>query len=191
MYEDAINYMRTEEALINTIETEILKMPDMAARIKFNTSEFIGTEDMLSELRKKIPQKDKVVNTRKLAESAGITDCDIDMDMEISYVPIDEKIKLVTAESGVYEAQLKIDTASLMLIQWTSGYISNLRRGLTERRFFGKAGDNELLNYLDEHKFKTINEYSSLANRIIGTAKEKLALASAPEVIVQPRSKNT
>ncbi len=181
MYEDAVNYMRTEEALINTIETEILKMPDMAARIEFKTSEFIGAEDPLSELLKKIPQKNEVANTRKLAESAGITDCDIDMNMDISYVPIDEKIKLVTAESGVYEAQLKIDPASLMLIQWTSGYISNLRRGLTERKFFGKADDDELLNYLDEHKFKTINEYSSLANRIIDTAKEKLKLHSAPK----------
>lgn len=180
MYEDAVNYMRTEEALINTIESEILKMPDMAARIEFNTSEFIGAEDLLSELRKKIPQKNEVVNTRKLAESAGITDCDIDMNMDISYVPIDEKIKLVTAESGVYEAQLKIDTASLMLIQWTSGYISSLRR-LMERKFFEKADDDELLNYLDEHKFKTISEYSSLANRIIDTAKEKLQLHSAPK----------
>ncbi len=180
MYQDAVDYLRTEGNHIDAIETEILKMPDMAARVKFNTSRFIGTEDLLGELRKKIPQKHEVRNTKKIAERAGITDCDIDMDIGISYTPIAEKIKLVTEKSGVYEARLKIDTSPLLL-RFTSGIISGLRRGLTERRFFGHAGDDELLDYLEEHKFKTINEYSSLANRIIDTAKEKLKLSSAPE----------
>lgn len=187
MYEDAVNYMRAEEAIIDTIETKILKMPNRAARIEFNTSGFIGTEDLLGELRKKIPQKHEVVNTKELAESAGMTDCDIDMDIGVSYTPVDEKIKLVTAESGVYEAQLKIDkdydaqALSLYMLRPLSGALGILRHGLTERRFFGKADDEELLNYLEGHKSKRNDDYSLLFNRIIDTAKEKLKLPSAPQ----------
>lgn len=187
MYKDAADYLKVEGDLIDTIETEILKMPDKDIKIGFNTSEFIGTEDLLGELRKKIPQRQDVVNTRKIAESAGITDCDIDIDLDVSYTPITEKIKLVTAKRGVYEARLKIDkdydaqTLSLYMLRPLSGIIGFLRHGLTERRFFGHAGDGELLNYLEECKSKNNDAYFSLFNRIIDTAKGKLTLASAPE----------
>lgn len=187
MYGDAADYLNVERDLIDTIETEILKMPDRTARIEFNTSEFAGTEDLLSELRKKIPQKREVVNTRKIAESAGMTDFHIDMNLEISYIPVDEKIKLVTAKRGVYEARLKIDrdysaqTLSLNMLGPLSGALGILRRGLTERRFFEKAGDDELLDYLEGHKSKRDDDYSALFNRIIDMAKEKLKSPSVPE----------
>lgn len=186
MYEDAVVYLRKEGDLIDAIETEILKMPDRVARIEFNTSGFIGTEDLLGELRKKIPQRQDVVNTRKIAEGAGITDCDIDMDIGVSYTPVAEKIKLVTAKRGVYEARLKTDkdydAQAFSLLRPLSGALGILRHGLTERRFFGKASDDELLNYLEGHKFKPDNEYGLLTNRIIDTAKEKLKLPPvAPE----------
>lgn len=187
MYQDAVDYLRTEANHIDTIETEILKIPDRNIKIRFDTSEFIGTDDLLSELRKKIPQKQEIVNTRKIAESAGITDCDIDIDLDVSYTPITEKIKLVTAKRGVYEARLKIDkdygaqALSLYILRPLSEIISFLRHGLTERGFFGHAGDGELLNYLEECKSKNNGAYFSLFNRIIDTTKEKLTLASAPE----------
>lgn len=181
MYQDAVDYLRTEEGNIDTIETEILKMPDKIARMEFSTSEFIGADDLLGELRKRIPQNQDVVNTRKIAESVGITDCDIDVDLEVSYAPITEKIKLVTAKRGVYEARLKIDAHQYLMFGVVRVTLGNLRHGLTERRIFEHAGDDELLKYLEGYRFKTINAYSALTNNIIDNAKEKLKLPSSPE----------
>lgn len=183
MYEDAADYINAEQDIIDIIETKILEIPNRDIKIEFDTSEFIGTGDLLSELRKKIPQKQETVNIRKITESAGITDCDIDADVTVSYTPIDEKIKLVTAESGVYEARLKIDrsdynryaqTLSVYMLRPLSGILGILRSGLAKRKFFEKASDDELLNYLEESKLKTDNACSALANFIIDAAKEKL-----------------